>query len=1135
LPRGGTDLAVGYLVRDYATVWVAFIPPQVYVGTLPAGTQAMIFRINRSFGVTAFIFVAAIAGTAQRPELIIQTGHSSTVISVAFSPDGKMVASGSLDHTIKLWDVSTGTELGSLKGDYGQILSVAFSPDGKTLASSSANYTIKLWDVWTGTELHTLKLSGLVQSVAFSPDGKTLASGSSDNLMLWDVSTGSELRIFKKDLATPHWVKSVAFSPDGKTLANNGLDNVTLWDVSTGEELWTVKGFSKPVQSLAFSPDGKTLASGSEDNMIKLWDVSNGKELRTLEGHSREVNSVAFSPDGKTLASGSNGFSDNLKLWNVSNGQELRKLKGHSSWVYSVAFSPDGKSLASGSGDNTIKLWDPSTGAELRALEGHSRPVNSVAVSPDGNTLASGSLGTVKLWNVSTELRTLKGDGYWVHSVTFGAGNTLASGSNGGKVKLWDVSTGIELRTVKGQFDSLRSVAFSPDGKTLAIGIGDSAPGKEGGTIKLWDVSTDREMRILKGHTYTVEKVAFSPDGKTLASGSWDHTVRLWDFATGKELRTLIGHSRQVEPVAFSPDGKTLASGSWDETVKMWDVATGTLLHTLEGHSKPVESVAFSPDGKTLASGSDTLKLWDASTGTELRTLTGHSREVRSVAFSPNSRYLVSGSEDNSIKIWEVTTGKELATLIAFDEKDWIIVTPDGLFDGSAASWNKIVWRFNNNTFDYAPAEAYFGDFYYPGLLNDIVAGKAPKAPSDISKKDRRQPQLKLTLVDARPDTTLPARNLKVKINISQAQASAQDARLFRNGSLVKVWHGDVLKGQNSVVLEATVPIIAGENRLAAYAFNRDNVKSSDATLNITGADILKRKGVVYVLAVGVNQYANARYNLKYAVADAQAFAEELKRQQTTLGNYERVEVMSLTDKDATKASILKLLTDLPARIQPEDAVVIYFAGHGTAQGNRFYLVPHDLGYTGSRKNLSPLGLQRILAHSISDEELERAIEGIDAGQLLLVIDACNSGQALETEEKRRGPMNSKGLAQLAYEKGMYILTAAQSYQAALEASRLGHGYLTYALVEEGLKTPAADVEPKDSLLLLREWLDYATNRVPQMQQEMIDQGARGVGLEVIFVEGDEKIKEPNKRSLQRPRVFYRRETETSPFVVAKP
>jgi uncharacterized caspase-like protein len=333
------------------------------------------------------------------------------------------------------------------------------------------------------------------------------------------------------------------------------------------------------------------------------------------------------------------------------------------------------------------------------------------------------------------------------------------------------------------------------------------------------------------------------------------------------------------------------------------------------------------------------------------------------------------------------------------------------------------------------------------------------------------------------------------------------------------------LRRQISATLEATVPIVAGENRFTAYAFNRDSIKSSDTTLTVTGAESLKRKGIAYVLAVGVNEYANSQYNLKYANADAQDFAEELKRQQTKLGQYERVDVISLTDKGATKASILKSLTDLSTKIQPEDAVIIYFAGHGTAQGNRFYLIPHDLGYSGSRTQLDATGLQSILSHSISDEELEKAVEGIDAGQMLLVIDACNSGQALEAEEKRRGPMNSKGLAQLAYEKGMYILTAAQSYQAALEASKLGHGYLTYALVEEGLKTGAADTEPKDNQVLIREWLDYATNRVPQMQEENLVGKRQLVQQET---QGSQPI------GVQRPRVFYRRETESQPLIISK-
>src|SRR6185369_3338263 len=218
---------------------------------------------------------------------------------------------------------------------------------------------------------------------------------------------------------------------------------------------------------------------------------------------------------------------------------------------------------------------------------------------------------------------------------------------------------------------------------------------------------------------------------------------------------------------------------------------------------------------------------------------------------------------------------------------------------------------------------------------------------------------------------------------------------------------------------------------------------------------------------------------------------------------------------------------------QPEDAVFIYFAGHGTAHGQRFYLLPHDLGYAGERNALDRAGLQMILEHGISDEELELAVEGIDADKLLMVIDACNSGQALETEEKRRGPMNSKGLAQLAYEKGMYILTAAQSYQAAQEVSELGHGLLTYALVEEGLKQAAADGDPKDGEVWVREWFDYATTRVPNMQMEK-SKKARDVGVVLSFIEGEEQVPEAAQQVTQTPRVFYRRESEARPLIVAR-
>jgi uncharacterized caspase-like protein len=274
------------------------------------------------------------------------------------------------------------------------------------------------------------------------------------------------------------------------------------------------------------------------------------------------------------------------------------------------------------------------------------------------------------------------------------------------------------------------------------------------------------------------------------------------------------------------------------------------------------------------------------------------------------------------------------------------------------------------------------------------------------------------------------------------------------------------------------------------------------------------------------------------------AFGDEARTQGAKLDAFERVEVVSLLDAQATKANFLAALNrlatgaDAPAgaapelarlqRAQPEDAVTIYFAGHGTAKGPRFYLVPHDLGYTGPRASVGAESVAAILSHSVSDLEIEAAVEGLDASRVLLVIDACNSGQALEAEERRRGPMNSKGLAQLAYEKGMFILTAAQSYQAALETAQLGHGYLTYALVEDGIKKGLADRRAKDGDITVREWFDYATDRVPEIQDA--SDGSRLLLLQ------DDKAADPNVvRSLQRPRAFYRREVELRPVVVARP
>lgn len=1115
-------------------------------------------RLPRPFSLLIpLMLLVTIEGRAQRPELIVQTGSTGNLMSVAFSPDGRTLATGSWDVNaeprVKLWDVATGLQLRTLEGSANQ-LSVVFGRDGRTLFTAGiagSDDGIKVWDVATGKELRRFEGAS---PIALSPDGKTLASADGSTISdvrLWDVASGAPLRTLK---GLHFQVNSIAFSPDGKTVAGGAQDNrafstAKLWNVETGatRHTLTVTVASGDVVSLAFSPDGKVLATG-DSRTARLWNVATGSQLSVVAQDHCCANSLSFSPDGKILAIGHK--DDTIALRDVESGRDLRTLKG----IGPLVFAPDGKTLATGDQSAfeaknaaTIKLWDVASGTELRTLRG--RPdngVESVALSPDGRTVAAGLQGdNIKLRDIVTGAeRLLKGYETDVNAmatpgaIAFSAdGTKVAAGDSIHHVTIWDVASGRKLNNFvddspgSGECDDqgVSSLAFSPNGRTLAVGT-DNA-------LTLWNIATRARLRTFKKGCDDPSVAAFSPDGRTIAVVG-PTSVQIRNVTTGSLLRSLTVAT--ASSIVFSPNGKILALNN-GESIKLLDAGTGSLVRSLDNRVRDISSIAFSPDGKIIAGATkDTVQLWDATTGRAMPgspTKTTQSRPIEEIVFGKSGRYLIGASMED-VKVWDGTSGQELGDFISLNDRDWLAVAPDGLFDGSPAAWQQILWRFNNNTFDYAPVEAFFNEFFHPGLLADLLAGTRPRAASDISQKDRRQPRVNLTVSNAQPGAN--TRNIGVKIEISQAVAGAQDVRLFRNGSLVKLWAGDVLDGQSNVVLEATIPIVSGENRLTAYAFNHDNIKSSDATLVITGPESLKRQGAIYILAVGVDHYSNSAYDLKYAVADARDFSAEFKRQQELLKRYAVVSVTRLLDAEATKARIIEKLDELAARAQPEDAVIVYFAGHGTAHGDQFYLIPHDLGYDGPRENLQEAALQTILRHSISDRELEKSFEKLDAGQLLLVIDACNSGQALEAAEKRRGPMNSKGLAQLAYEKGMYVMTAAQSYQAAIEAARLGHGFLTYALIEEGLKQGAADREPKDRSIDLREWLNYASEQVPRMQQQNMLEALRGRGRYIPFA-GDGRDPGLPKNELdardriQRPRVFYRRERETASLIVAAP
>ncbi|MEK8020587.1 MAG: caspase family protein, partial [Candidatus Parabeggiatoa sp.] len=588
--------------------------------------------------------------------------HSGDVTSVSFSPDGKTLASGSRDNTVRLWDIQTRQLLGEpLVGHSSDVNSVAFSPDGKTLASGSNDNTVRFWNIQTRQLLGEPLVghSGDVNSVAFSPDGKTLALGSWETVRLWDVETKQPL---SEPLAGhPDDVYHVVFSPNGKVLASMGNDNtVRLWDVKTKQLLG--KPLIDNFGSVVFSPDGQILASGGKNNTVRLWDVQTRQPLgEPLVGHSSYILSMAFSPDGQTLVSG--GWDNTVRLWNIETGQMIGEpLIGHSYVIQSVAFSSDGKTIASGSRDNTVRLWDIETRQPLsEPLIGHSSYVYSVVFSPDGQTLVSGSGSVldgdniVRLWDIQTKQplgEPLVGHSSIVTSVAFSPdGQILASGSFDNTVRLWDIQTRLSLgKPLVGHSSSVESVAFSIDGQILASGSADN-------TVRLWDIQTRQPLGDpLVSHS--TESVVFSPNGQTLASGEEYGTIKLWNVKTKQQIGELLANG--VTSMDFSPDGQTLvASGGIEEyTIGLWDIETRQQFgERLVGHSEEVMSVAFSPDGRTIASGGrdDTVRLWDVQTRQPLgEPLINHSWNVFSVAFSPDGQFLASGNRDGSVTLWDV-------------------------------------------------------------------------------------------------------------------------------------------------------------------------------------------------------------------------------------------------------------------------------------------------------------------------------------------------------------------------------------------------------------------------------------------------------------------------------------------------
>ena len=1081
--------------------------------------------------------------------LVRRFHHRALVTRAVFSPDGRTLLTGTTDGVIQLWDVATGARLRLFAQGQHSVSDLGFSADGRRVFGVGDH--VSVWDAETARLLLSPDAAGDVRAAAFSPDGSRVATA------LW---TG-EVRLHLVDepgsaktvAVHPGGAFAVAFSLDGQWLVTGGNDGVAaLIQVETGSRTSSFTGHTKPITSVAISPDQRFVLTASEDT-ARMWKVADGTSMQAGDQGLSSIRRVAFSSSGEQVLIA--GMLRAL-LVDVRSEQDLllagQSGAGGSGAVEDFAFTRKCDKLVVGFSDGVVRVVDLPGGRVHDPFVSRVAGTHGAVFSPDEKLLVTGNNdGSLTWWDLksgtprrdyllpplSRDARSNPNDPVTTVPVAFDATGEHLLVRAASSARLLETRWGNEVQ----RFPSQGTVALSPDGQRAITG--------SQGKIRLWDARSGAEIRSFGGYRDSLQAVAFSADGQRALTGDYrQEDAQLWDLSTGTPVQDVVGGEPGLTTVALwgNDDGLAATGTRWGvvHVSKLGDAGTPAIELR---HPPGVTRVRFSPDGREVltAGGDRTARRWDAQNGVELQRFTSPSRLVLDASMTRDSRWVATVDVEGNTILWDTKSGREAVRLLSLNNGGWVVVAPDGRFDAADLEENMALdWIVPDDPMRLLPIEIFMRDYYEPQLLSRILAGDPLPAVRDLSELNRVQPQVELSKITLEPSgetvtVEVTVENAVGAIRGIETRSGMNDLRVFRDRQLVAYADGALrpTAGEQRATFRfdrIKLPRLPGKGyvRFSAHAFNVDGVKSTSASRQFRLPEQLRpRSGRAYLVTFGVNAFTNPAWRLDYAVNDAEGIGEHLERALRASQQFEdvvRVSLVSDTPRRAgtdagkeTLQAVFEILAggqvsdELRQRIpnadrlrvsQPEDLVLVAVSTHGYADKKGvFHIFPENIG-TGTERVID----DEVLRHTISSDDLRDWWRPVDGREMFLIIDACHSAAAVAGNgDFKPGPWGSRGLGQLAYDKGIRVLVASQTTDSTVESSSLKHGLLTYALVEEGLDAGLADHAPKDGELTLDEWLAYAVQRVPKLYSDVLEGKVHAKGVELVYGHQDQLLQSP--------------------------